>query len=214
MLKTITLPSRSSQPTTVQYLILSFLFASCRLLYMCMPHMISKHVQIISFSDLVFHFFVILLETFEVVSHQRDSRYEILYHFRYIHICVLTCALFSLGFGVSIIGFGHHSVRKRKFQIFIFLFSFWRFVIFCFAFGVGTNGFGLHLLFLPIFKDKLLTWHQIVYPINLSRILTDCFVSGFVKWAWAELNNTVHSVYICPAVCSPLYNYLAPAWPL
>jgi hypothetical protein len=29
----------------------------------------------------------------------------------------------------------------------------------------------------------------------------------------AELNNTVHSVYTSPAVYTPLYNYLALAWP-
>ena len=24
---------------------------------------------------------------------------------------------------------------------------------------------------------------------------------GLAEWPWAELNNTVHSLYICPAVC-------------
>ena len=32
-------------------------------------------------------------------------------------------------------------------------------------------------------------------------------------WDSAERNNTVHSVYIGSAVGTPLYNYLAPAWP-
>ena len=24
---------------------------------------------------------------------------------------------------------------------------------------------------------------------------------GLAKWPWAKLNNNIHSVYICPAVC-------------
>ena len=42
-------------------------------------------------------------------------------------------------------------------------------------------------------------------------------------WVWAKLNKTAHFVYICSAVCTPLYtcpdthsslySYLAPAWP-
>ena len=32
-------------------------------------------------------------------------------------------------------------------------------------------------------------------------------------WAWTKLTNTANSVYTFPAVCIPLYNYLAQAWP-
>jgi hypothetical protein len=35
----------------------------------------------------------------------------------------------------------------------------------------------------------------------------------FGKWAWAELNKTVHSVYMSSAVCTVLYSYMAPPWP-
>ena len=34
-----------------------------------------------------------------------------------------------------------------------------------------------------------------------------------VKCVWVKLNKTVHSVYACSAVSTPLYNNLAPAWP-
>jgi hypothetical protein len=53
-----------------------------------------------------------------------------------------------------------------------------------FHFRVGNYAFGLYLYFLAL---------------------------GLAKWVWAKLNNTVHSVYTWPAVCTPLYNYLVPA---
>ena len=54
-------------------------------------------------------------------------------------------------------------------------------------------------------------------PLKLALIFVHMhFAWGLfasVKWAWVELNKTVHSVYVSSAVCTVLYSYLAPPWP-
>ena len=36
--------------------------------------------------------------------------------------------------------------------------------------------------------------------------------SQLIVLNWAKLTNIVNSVYTFPVVCTPLYNYMAPAW--
>ena len=54
-------------------------------------------------------------------------------------------------------------------------------------------------------------------PLKLALIFVHMYFAwglfATVKWAWAELNKTVHSVYMLSAVCTVLYSYLAPPWP-
>ena len=54
-------------------------------------------------------------------------------------------------------------------------------------------------------------------PLKLALIFVHMYFAwglfASVKWAWAELNKTVHSVYMSSAVCTVLYSYLAPPWP-
>ena len=50
-------------------------------------------------------------------------------------------------------------------------------------------------------------------PLKIALIFVHMYFAwglfACVKWALAELNKTVHSVYMSSAVCTVLYSYLA-----
>jgi hypothetical protein len=41
-------------------------------------------------------------------------------------------------------------------------------LLYYFGFGVGSRGFGIDIIFIHLFKNKLLAWNRFVHNINLS----------------------------------------------